>query len=72
VIPPEVARLAEMASPRSSLVISDEDLSPETGKGTDFVVLLSGEPQGGIAVRRGHQSTEFWYQRPRFRVPFWR
>jgi hypothetical protein len=72
VIPPEVARLAEMASPRSSLVISDEDLSPETGKGTDFVVLLSGEPQGGIAVRRGHQSTEFWYQRPRFRLPFWR
>src|SRR5260370_41592296 len=42
VIPPEVLRIAEMASPRSSLIISDEELSPETGKGTDFVVLLSG------------------------------
>jgi hypothetical protein len=72
VIPPEVAQLAEMASPRSSLIISDEDLSSETGKGTDFVVLLSGEPQGGIAVRRGYRSTDFWYQRPRLRLPFWR
>jgi hypothetical protein len=72
VIPPEVSRIAEMASARSSLIISDEELSSETGKGTDFVVLLSGEPQGGIAVRRGPRSTEFWYQRPRFRLPFWR
>ena len=41
-------RIAEMVSPRSSLIISDEALSRETGQGTDFVVLLSGEPQGGI------------------------
>ena len=72
VIPPEVARIAETASPRSSLIISDEDLSSETGKGTDFVVLLSGEPQGGIAVRRGHRSSDFWFQPPRLRLPFWR
>ena len=73
VIPPEVLRIAEMASPRSSLIISDEELSSETGKGTDFVVFLSGEPQGGIAGRRYRPAGEVWYQRPRFRSPFfWR
>ena len=41
-------RIAETISPRSSLIISDEALSSETGQGTGFVVLLSGEPQGGI------------------------
>jgi hypothetical protein len=45
-------RIAEMASPRSSLIISDEALSSETGNDTDFVVVLSGEPQGSIKVRR--------------------
>src|SRR5262249_11163682 len=53
VIPPETAeRVAAMISPRSSVIISDEGLSSETGRHTDFVVLLSGEPQGGIATRR--------------------
>jgi hypothetical protein len=28
-----------LASPRPSLIISDEGLSSETGKGTDFIVL---------------------------------
>jgi hypothetical protein len=52
-IPQEtVDRIDETISPRSSLIISDEPLSPETGQGTDFVVLLSGEPQGGIKNRR--------------------
>jgi hypothetical protein len=51
-IPPETSeRIAAMISPRSSLIISDEGVSSETGRGTDFVVLLSGEPQGGIAIR---------------------
>jgi hypothetical protein len=73
VIPPDVRRIAETASPRSSLIISDEELSSETGKGTDFVVLLSGEAQGGITARRGRPMTEVWYGRPRFRLPFfWR
>ena len=40
-------RIAGMA-PQSSLIVTDEGSSSETGKGTDFVVLLSGEPQGGI------------------------
>jgi hypothetical protein len=72
VIPQDVHRIAEMAPARSSLIISDEELSSETGKGTDFVVLLSGEPQGGIAIRRRRPASEAWYERPRFRLPFWR
>ena len=34
-----VARIAELVGPGASLVISDNKLSGETGKGTDFVVL---------------------------------
>jgi hypothetical protein len=45
-------RISEAISPGSALIISDEGISPETGKGTDFVVLMSGEPQGGIKIRR--------------------
>jgi hypothetical protein len=56
--------------PRSSLIVTDEALSPETGKGTEFVVLLSGEPQGGIKKRRRSPGTELRYARPRS-SPFW-
>jgi hypothetical protein len=65
-------RIAGIASPRSSLIISDEALSSETGEGTEFVVLMSGEPQGGIKFRRRRFETEVHYQRPRDRVPYWR
>jgi hypothetical protein len=64
-------RIAGLA-PRSSLVITDEALSSETGNGTDFVVLLSGEPQGGIKIRRRGPGTEFRDARPRDRLPYWR
>jgi L,D-transpeptidase catalytic domain len=37
--------------PGSSLIISDEGTSSETGKDTDFIVFMSGEPQGGAAFR---------------------
>jgi L,D-transpeptidase catalytic domain len=56
--------IAEMVSPRSSLIITDEALSSETGNETDFVVVLSGEPQGSLKIRRR--------ERPRDRVPYWR
>jgi hypothetical protein len=60
-------------SPRSSLIITDEALSSETGKGTDFVVLLSGEPQGGIKMRRRSPANdEYGYAVPRDRSPYWR
>jgi hypothetical protein len=72
VIPPDALdRLAGIA-PRSSLIITDEALSSETGNGTDFVVLLSGEPQGGIKIRRRGPEAEFRYPRLRDRLPFWR
>jgi hypothetical protein len=45
-------RIAEMLSPRSSLIVSDDELSAETGKDTEFVVILSGEPQGSMKSRR--------------------
>ena len=57
-------------TPRSSLIVTDEALSTETGKGTEFVVLLSGEPQGGIKKRRRSPGNEFRYARPRSQ-PFW-
>jgi hypothetical protein len=44
-------RIGELVTPGSSLIVSDEEMSRETGKGTDFVVLMSGEPQGGIRRR---------------------
>ena len=61
-----------MASPRSSLIISDEALSTETGKGTDFVVLLSGEPQGSLKIRRRGPPIEARYERRPDRQPYWR
>ena len=57
-------------APRSSLIVTDEALSPETGKGTEFVVVLSGEPQGALKKRRRSPPTEFRYARPRS-FPFW-
>jgi L,D-transpeptidase catalytic domain len=63
-----VDRIAMIVSPRSSLIISDEALSPETGDGTEFVVLMSGEPQGGIKHRRRDQPIEVRYNR----LPYWR
>jgi hypothetical protein len=60
--------IAQRVSPRSSLIISDEALSAETGKGTEFVVPLSGEPQGGLKYRRPSPRIEAGYGQywPRF------
>jgi hypothetical protein len=38
--------------PGSSLIVSDEGLSRETGKDTDFVVVMSDEPQGALKIRQ--------------------
>ena len=55
-IPPAmVERVSEVVLPGASLIISDEGASIETGKDTDFVVLMSGEPQGGIKTRHREQ-----------------
>ena len=34
-----LGRISELMSPGASLIISDQGLGPETGKGTDFIVL---------------------------------
>jgi hypothetical protein len=53
VIPEDtVDRIAQMLSPRSSVIISDEGPSSETARGTDFVIVMSDEPHGGLAHRR--------------------
>ena len=44
-------RIAGMGVPRSSVIVSDEEMSRETAKDTDFIVILSNEPQGGIKSR---------------------
>jgi hypothetical protein len=47
-----IDRIAQMMSPRSSLIISDEGPSSEISSGTEFVIVMSDEPQGGLAHRR--------------------
>jgi len=62
VIPQDaLERISGMVSPRSSLIISDEAFSPETAKGTDFIVVLSGEPQGSLKIRRRGRMAEGRY-----------
>ncbi len=52
-IPQEVLdRVAPTALPRSSIVISDEPLSKETNYRTEFVAVLSNQPQGGFITRK--------------------
>jgi len=69
VIPQDALDRIGNMTPRSSLIVTDEPMSSETGKGTEFVVLLSGEPQGGIKKRRRSPGSEFRYAHPR---AFWR
>ena len=52
-IPKEVLdRIAPTALPRSSIIVSDEPLSRETNYRTEFVAVLSNQPQGGFITRR--------------------
>jgi hypothetical protein len=52
-IPQDVLdRIAPTAMPRSSIIISDEPLSRETNYRTEFVAVLSNQPQGGFITRK--------------------
>jgi len=52
-IPQEIVdRIGPTALPRSSIVISDEPLSSETNYRTEFVAVLSNQPQGGFITRK--------------------
>jgi hypothetical protein len=52
-IPQEVTdRFSQSVWIGSSLIISDEDLNKETGPATDFIVVSSADPQGGLKMRK--------------------
>jgi hypothetical protein len=44
--------ITDVVLPGSSLIISDEGPSRETGKDTDFVMVMSNEPQGALKIRQ--------------------
>jgi hypothetical protein len=44
-------RIGPTALPRSSIIVSDEPLSAETNYRTEFVAVLSNQPQGGFITR---------------------
>lgn len=51
-IPDEArARISEVLAPGSSLIVSDETAHKETGGGTDFIMIMPHEPQGGIKIK---------------------
>jgi hypothetical protein len=52
-------RIPEIVLRGSSLIVSDEGPSIETGKDTDFVVVMSGEPQGALKVRKREPLKKF-------------
>jgi hypothetical protein len=61
-IPQDVLdRIAPTALPRSSIIISDEPLSAETNYRTEFVAVLSNQPQGGFITRK--PSSEYFMAR---------
>ena len=65
-IPQDVLdRIGLTALPRSSIVVSDEPLSAETNYRTEFVAVLSNQPQGGFITRE--PSTEAFVASDNFR-----
>jgi hypothetical protein len=60
-IPKDVLdRIAPTALPRSSIVVSDEPLSRETNYRTEFVAVLSDQPQGGFITRKPTPTVSPW------------
>jgi hypothetical protein len=58
-IPQEIIdRIGPTALPRSSIIISDEPLSAETNYRTEFVAVLSNQPQGGFITRQPTPRTD--------------
>ena len=61
-IPQEVLdRIAPTALPRSSIIVSDEPLSRETNLRTEFVAVLTNQPQGGFVTRRPTAVARGWF-----------
>ena len=54
-IPKEASdRIAEIVGPGASLIVSDEPANRETGAATEFIVVMSTEPQGGLKIPPSH------------------
>ena len=69
-IPQDVLdRIAPTALPLSSIIVSDEPLSRETNYRTEFVAVLSNQPQGGFLMRR---PTVTLTRQPSVTAPFMR
>ncbi len=72
-------KIAPTAAPLSSIIISDEPLSSETNYRTEFVAVLSNQPQGGFITRMPSQNTNIarddggygsgWYSAPGYAQP---
>ena len=60
VTPEARERISAAVLPGSSLIISDEGIHSETGKDTDFIVVMSGEPAGGLTSRHKPQRRDDW------------
>ena len=59
-IPQDVIdRIGPTALPRSSIIVSDEPLSKETNYRTEFVAVLSNQPQGGFITRQPTNDANF-------------
>ena len=64
-IPQDVLdRIAPTALPRSSIIVSDEPLSRETKYRTEFVAVLSNQPQGGFKTRKPTPPISPWGMYP--------
>jgi hypothetical protein len=50
-----IERISEVVLPGSSLIVTDELPSVETGKDTDFVVFMPADPQGALTIREHHR-----------------
>jgi hypothetical protein len=71
-IPKDVLdRIAPTAAPRSSIIISDEPLSKETNYRTEFVAVLSNQPQGGFITRQVSPNVNFAGDEYRGGYPFY-
>jgi hypothetical protein len=60
VTPEAQERISAAVLPGSSLIISDEGIHGETGKDTDFIVVMNGEPMGGLVSRHKPQRRDDW------------
>jgi hypothetical protein len=62
--------VGEAVLPGSSLIVSDEGPSREIGKDTDFILIMSGEPQGALKVRQREPRPKSYYEDDDYFTPW--